>query len=428
MLKHSISFSLHKRQADKNATGFPVRMRVSFNAQRPDFYTGITLEEIDWNPQTQRSYNRKGFENRELDKLETVIEEIFSEFEYELKRFPTIPELRKAFKIATNKQPPQEAESKPLLIYTLFSLYAEAVGPVNQWTETTYRKYNKIRNHFFLFDPELTVEELSDKTLLLFINYLQTEPIDFKTKKKKPPLRNSTVAKMFTDFMSVVKWASKEELYNGKVHITFKPKFKGSAGDLKDIIYLSWEELMTMFHATFELKSLEQVRDVFCFCCFTGLRFSDVLKLKRNHIKADHIVVATEKTIDPLRIELNDYSAEILKKYARTNFAENKALPVKNLNDYNEDLKFICKVLGFDEEINEVYFVGAKRYERSYKKYEAISSHAGRRTFVVNGLTLGISDKVIMKWTGHKTYSAMKPYVKIVDNLKEQEMKKFNKK
>jgi hypothetical protein len=37
-----------------------------------------------------------------------------------------------------------------------------------------------------------------------------------------------------------------------------------------------------------------------------------------------------------------------------------------------------------------------------------------------------VPSEVIMKWTGHNNYEAMKPYVKIVDELKRTEMNKFD--
>lgn len=57
---------------------------------------------------------------------------------------------------------------------------------------------------------------------------------------------------------------------------------------------------------------LERVRDVFLFCCFSGLRYSDVYNLKRSDIKPDHIEVTTVKTADSLIIELNNHSKAIL--------------------------------------------------------------------------------------------------------------------
>lgn len=426
MLKYSVSFSLHKRSSDQNTTLIPIRMRVSYNGQRPDFYTGINLEEIDWNASVQRSYNRKSFENKELDKLENIIEDIFNEFEYEMKRFPTVKELRNAFKVATNKSP--EILKNDITVLELFDKYTDNVGTLHQWADGRYKKYNQLKNHWHIFNSELLLNELSENILIKFIQYFQNGPLDFKTRKKKPPHRNSSIAKEFADFMSMIKWASIKEMYHGKLHDSFTPVFKGADGGLKDLIFLTWDELMSLYYHDFENDYKNKVKDLFCFLSFTGLRYSDIKTLKRDHIKKDHIVVVTEKTIDPLKIELNDYSNEILAKYKEYTFPRDLALPVLNQQKFNEEIKVICKLLEFDEKINEVYFVGSKRYERTYIKYDVISSHAGRRTFVTNGITMGIPTDVIMKWTGHKDQRAMKPYIKILDDLKRQEMNKFNKK
>ena len=73
-----------------------------------------------------------------------------------------------------------------------------------------------------------------------------------------------------------------------------------------------------------------------------------------------------------------------------------------------------------------VYFRQNERIEEVHPKYALLSCHCGRRTFVVNGLYLGIPPHVIMEWTGHYDYKSMKPYIKVVDKLKEKEMTKFN--
>jgi hypothetical protein len=51
-----------------------------------------------------------------------------------------------------------------------------------------------------------------------------------------------------------------------------------------------------------------------------------------------------------------------------------------------------------------------------------------RRTFIVNALYLGIPAEVVMSCTGHEDYNAMKPYIKIVDDLKRSSMSKFDEK
>ena len=51
---------------------------------------------------------------------------------------------------------------------------------------------------------------------------------------------------------------------------------------------------------------------------------------------------------------------------------------------------------------------------------------APARTAIVNALSLGIPPSVVMKWTGHSDYNAMKPYIDIVDSIKAESMAKYN--
>ena len=55
-----------------------------------------------------------------------------------------------------------------------------------------------------------------------------------------------------------------------------------------------------------------------------------------------------------------------------------------------------------------------------------VGTHTGRRTFIVNALSLGITPNIVMKWTGHSDYKAMKPYIDIVDSIKASSMTKFD--
>ena len=59
-------------------------------------------------------------------------------------------------------------------------------------------------------------------------------------------------------------------------------------------------------------------------------------------------------------------------------------------------------------------------------KYALLGTHAGLRTFICNALALGIPPQVVMKWTGHSDYKAMKLYIDIADDIKANAMSKFN--
>ena len=168
------------------------------------------------------------------------------------------------------------------------------------------------------------------------------------------------------------------------------------------------------------------MRDVFLFSCFTGLRYSDVAKLTRHDVKDGYIQIVTQKTSDGIKIELNKHSQAILDKYDGLTFGRGRALPVISNQKMNESLKELGRRCGIDEPQRIVYFTGNIRHEEIYPKWQLLTTHCGRRTFVVNALRLGIPAEVIIRWTGHSNYSAMKPYIKIVDELKEREMSKFD--
>ena len=94
------------------------------------------------------------------------------------------------------------------------------------------------------------------------------------------------------------------------------------------------------------------------------------------------------------------------------------------MNDY---LKEMAEIVGFNEAIPVTYYRGSQRVDEVYAKYQLMSTHAGRRTFICNALMLGIAPQIVMKWTGHSDYSAMKPYIEIADKAKEDAMLLFDK-
>lgn len=224
-----------------------------------------------------------------------------------------------------------------------------------------------------------------------------------------------------------MRWATLKGYNSNRDFETFSPKLKDTE---KKVIFLEWDELMKLYYFEFteNKKYLERVRDIFCFCCFTSLRYSDVANLKRHNIINDKIVITTVKTSDTISIELNDYSREILDKYKNMKYPENKALPVltnQKMNLYIKEVGYIC---GINAPVTITYYKGNKRIDETFKKYELLGTHCGRRTFICNALMMGIQLEVVMKWTGNNDYKSMKPYIDIADSAKQEAMKLFNKK
>ena len=427
-MKRTIKFNLFpKKVGGVLVECRPIRMRVCYAGYRVDFRVGYSIEPEKWNEEEGRvisnTKNRfrqtAGEINKAITACEEQIEAIFTRFELLEKRVPTPGELKTAFDEATGKTTPTaEVEGSGQPFYNAYDEFTETMGRLNDWTKATYTKFNSLRKHLEAFNKNLTFEEINENTLQKFITSLH-----------KADLRNTTISKNMSFLRWFLRWAHHKGYNPSNVHETFKPKFKGADGNAKEIIYLEWEELFNLYSFKFppSRSSLEAVRDVFCFCCFTGLRYSDVAKLRRSDVKKDYISVVTQKTVDGLIIELNKYSRAILKKYENIGLPNDKALPVISNVKMNEHLKVMGEMAGIDEPTRVVYFKGNVRHEEVLPKYALLTTHCGRRTFIINALRLGVPAEVIMKWTGHSDYKAMKPYIKIVDKLKVAEMDKFNK-
>ena len=92
----------------------------------------------------------------------------------------------------------------------------------------------------------------------------------------------------------------------------------------------------------------------------------------------------------------------------------------------NRYLKNLCELAGFNKPITRTCYRAGQRVEETFPKYEMIGTHAGRRTFICFALSSGIPPQVVMKWTGHSDYQAMKPYIAIAEKTKADAMKLFD--
>ena len=167
---------------------------------------------------------------------------------------------------------------------------------------------------------------------------------------------------------------------------------------------------------------MTKARDLFCFCAFTSLRYSDMANLHRYDVQDGAISVVTQKTNARLQIKLNSYAQAILDKYKDQYFPGDLALPVISNQKMNQYLKEICELCGFNEPIHITGFRKGRRYDITVPKYSEISTHCGRKTFICFMLSIGIAPQVVMKFTGHADYKSMKPYIDIAEKAKTDAM------
>jgi len=78
--------------------------------------------------------------------------------------------------------------------------------------------------------------------------------------------------------------------------------------------------------------------------------------------------------------------------------------------------------------VAQIHYQNGERIEETKPKYAVLGTHADRRTFICNALSMGIPVDIVTKWTGHSDYSAMKLYIDIAQSEKSKAMAKFKRK
>lgn len=396
-----------------------VNYRVRWDAYSMAINVGYAVTLDKWVKDTQRcklntSHGEKRLPasmiNRALSEMEAAMADAFAYFEA-IDKVPNKRELKAEF---LKRAGAEIKTSKDLSFFEAFDKFYTSQSIERLWERGTRLKINQLRNDLYEYDKHLTFNSLDKERLVGFVMYLRDER----------ELRNATILKKISFLKWFLNWATSEGLNSNMAFKSYTPNLKSVN---KAVIFLDWDELMAVYNLEGLSEELSHTRDVFCFCCFTGLRYSDVANLKRANVFSDYIQITTIKTIDSLVIELNDYSKEILDRYRYMILKAGKALPVVANQKMNLNLKKICKLAGLDKPIQITYYKADHRVEEIHPKYELITTHAGRRTFICNALMLGIAPEVVMKWTGHSDYSAMKPYIAIADRTKAKAMTLFNK-
>lgn len=279
--------------------------------------------------------------------------------------------------------------------------------------------YKSLKKHLQDFQQHSRKKVAFDKIDYSFFqsfqNFLLSKTVTSKDGQTMPAFNNTTIAKQLSTIKTFLNYARMQGITVSDKYKDFKIK-----KETLEVIALTSEEFETLFH--YDLtgnNKLSHVRDVFCFACATGLRYSDLQQLKREHIKNDEIRLVVKKTKEPLTIPLNPYSQAILDRYMDLH----RPLPVISNQKTNEYIHELCNLVGINDPVEIVRFRGSKREAITYPKHELISVHTGRKTFATLSLEKGMSAEEVMTITGHRDYKSFKRYVKVTEQRKKVVMR-----
>jgi integrase len=346
-IKRLLNF-IPEREPNKDTA--KVRFRVKWDNSKKivSFGIGIRVEPEKWSNETQRCKNntthgkdriQSSIINKELQRIHDIAEDVFAYYENK-ETIPTIKDYKDAFNNRNVKAKNKHISHTDKSFFEIYEDYIQQKRIINSWSNGRVAHFESLKKHILNYSPRVTFSDINEDYFIGFTKYLQSSrSMRMTHKDAEYGMKNTTISSVIVSFKSFLRWAKKNDYYKGNVLDNFKPKFKGIDSEDKEIIYLTWGELMRLYEYKFEHTCQSETRDVFCFCCFTGLRYSDVVKLKKNDVKSDCVFVVTQKTTKPLKIELNKYSSAILEKY-KNNDSEN-ALPVMPMKVVNKHLKEI---------------------------------------------------------------------------------------
>lgn len=436
-----VNFYLAKRQRKDGDVTLRVSISVCGYRQSTSFALCVTPQ--NWNTQAQEmkkgTFNASGVSASVINARLAQIKAHFAEFETRELLGVEVTEQAVIFEVAKIFHKGERCNKAQKDFFSLWWEYIDEQAKVKQWSQNSYRHNESGLRVAQKYAPKMKFADMTKKGLQKYFEWLtETEG-----------LQNNSAKRRINNLKSFLLWAVEQGYYMGSEFRNYSPRCKTIKNN---VIYLTWEELQRLFNYQTPKEgeevtltdrkgkrqkqiitkqteiALKVVQNMFLFSCFTSLRYSDLVKVKKNDIQGGKLFVTIQKTGASVTIELNKYALAVLERNKDYKDAKGFAMPIYSNGGTNRILKKLCELCEINEMINITQIRGGKKVTITKPKYKCIGTHTARRTFIVNALSMGITPNIVMKWTGHRNYNSLLPYIDITDEAKENAMKLFDKK
>ena len=377
----------------------------AYQKRRLRYGFGQSIKPKDWNEKKQRVKDKlattndgKFALNDMLDNLESTCLRAYSEA---LKDgIPDTNILKHALDTLIDKNHNNaEVSNKP----TLFSLAQRFINGEIKFrgkdkSQSSLDNYSAVTKHLKAYQTfsklRVDFDTIDLDFFYSYVNYL----------KHKQKLAVNTIAKD----ISIIKVFMGEAVdLEYTDNMKFRHKKFAFNEEETDNVYLTEDELTQLYALKITNKKLEEVRDLFIFGAWVGLRFSDFSNIKpENIIQIDgdfFIKMITQKTKELVIIPCNPVVMEIFEKYANRPNRLPKTISNQKFNEYIKD---VCKLADFNEK-------GRVSTKPKEILADLVSSHTARRSFATNYYLQGFPTIDLMKITGHKTERSFLKYIRV---------------
>ena len=389
----SILFFIKRKKLLKDGTA-SIFARVTFNRLSAEVATGKSVVPTQWVATKGRAKGNTLVNkqvNSFLDQMEYTLHDLTLQIQREGKQV-SAKEILIRYKHLNAPKP----KTGILALYAEHNQELEELVGISV-ALATYKRHEtslKLFHEFLLYRyqvEDLAVSEIDVEILQKYQHYLMTVRHN----------NNNTTVKYIRNLGKILNLAVSRKLITAspieELKLKIEPVDKG---------FLTQEELTKLADKDFSIVRLEQVRDVFLFCCYTGLAYIDVYSLTTSDIAEENgrlwIRKARHKTSVMCHIPILKPAKEILDKYASLPYKDEKLLPVLSNQKMNAYLKEIAGIVGINKDL---------------------TTHLARHTFATT-VTLAnqVSIENVSKMLGHSSIRMTQHYARILDASIEHEM------
>lgn len=398
--KLTILFLLEKVKINKQGQ-CPIKCRITLNGMRKPFATGLFINPKHWDSSIQIAKppnEDNNHINTQLSLIKAKINQAFLFLQVQEKDFSVEDVYNQYAGVTLN------IDKSILDVFNLHIKKQEKLIGI-ETTKVSVAKFYQTKTHITSFiwhqhkKKDYLLKDLKSSFITDFEYYLKAE------KKFKP----HTYYKTLQRFRQIIKIAvANDYIFKDPFLLHKNPKPK------KEVIYLTPKELKELKEQKFASKRLEQVRDMFVFCCYTGLAYNEMAKLESIHIEIGFdsfswIKMIRDKTNKEIAIPLLPDAIKVLDKYKDSKLKDNKLLPVISNQNFNAYIKEVAEIVGIQKNLTH---------------------HLARKTFATTVLLYNdVPMEIVSELLGHSEMSITQAhYGKVVKTKVSEHMQKLGKK
>jgi site-specific recombinase XerD len=365
-----------------------IYLRITLNGRRSEFSIHRKIHIDEWNSRNQlaigNSIEAQGI-NRQLELIKNKIYTIQQYFDRENKPF-SASDLRDVY---LGKDKSQK------MLLEIFQEHNDEVESLvgREFSAGTAERYRTCKKHIADFiqkkykKNDIPVQDVDHKLITDFEYYLKT------TRK----CAHNSAIKYITNFKKIIRIAHANNWIDKDPFLHWKGRLK-----IVEREFLTEEEIQRIIDLNLKIERLDQVRDIFIFCCFTGLAYADVKKLTKHDIVIgvdgeQWVKTRRTKTDTRSNIPILPIAETLIKKYKDDPFLQDKdlVLPVLSNQKMNAYIKEIADLCGITKNL---------------------TFHLARHTFATTvTLTNGVPIESVSKMLGHTNLKTTQHYAKILD-------------